>query len=109
MDIDLGVSCPLVVGILITICCILYVFELARSYGRRAKLDLEGVEGFASGGSSGGVDQRLDDTCYDAFYAKVYDPLVQPTARATMETKVPLEWFEKKSKAASNVRVADIG
>jgi ubiquinone/menaquinone biosynthesis C-methylase UbiE len=108
MDIDLGVSWPLLVGILITICCILYVFELARSYGRRAKLDLEGVEGFASG-SSGGVDQRLDDTCYDAFYAKVYDPLVQPTARATMETKVPLEWFEKKGKAASDVRVADIG
>jgi ubiquinone/menaquinone biosynthesis C-methylase UbiE len=26
-----------------------------------------------------------------------------------METKVPLEWFEKKGKAASNVRVADIG
>jgi ubiquinone/menaquinone biosynthesis C-methylase UbiE len=85
----------------------LYVFELARSYGRRAKLDLEGVEGFAN--SSSGVDQRLDDTCYDAFYAKVYDPLVQPTARATMETKVPLEWFEKKGKAASDVRVADIG
>jgi len=106
MDIDLGVSWPLLVGILITICCMLYVFELARSYGRRAKLDLEGVEGFAS---SSGVDQRLDDTCYDAFYAKVYDPLVQPTARATMETKVPLEWFEKKGKAASDVRVADIG
>lgn len=106
MDIDLGVSWPLLVGILITICCMLYVFEMARSYGRRAKLDLEGVEGFAS---SSGVDQRLDDTCYDAFYAKVYDPLVQPTARATMETKVPIEWFEKKGKAASDVRVADIG
>jgi SAM-dependent methyltransferase len=71
---------------------------------------LTGIEGFANGsGSSGGVDQRLDDRCYDAFYAKVYDPLVQPIARAPLETKVPLEWFQEKGRPASEIRVADIG
>ena len=103
-------SWPLIVSIFISVCCLIYIVELARSYGRRRKLDLdlEGIEGFASGSASG-IDQRLDDACYDAFYAKVYDPLVQPTARGPMETKVPLEWFEKKGRATSDLRVADIG
>ena len=103
-------SWPLIVSIFISVCCLIYIVELARSYGRRRKLDLdlEGIEGFASGSASG-IDQRLDDACYDAFYAKVYDPLVQPTARGPMETKVPLEWFEKKGRVASELRVADIG
>jgi len=89
-----------------------YIWELSKSYRRKPKLDLEGVEGFVNPGSAGknGVDQRLDDSCYDAFYAKVYDPLVQPLARATMETKVPLEWIQKEQgKEAKQVRVADIG
>ena len=108
---ELGISWPLILSIFISVCCIIYIVELARSYGRRRKLDLnlDGIEGFTSGGSSSGVDQRLDDACYDAFYAKVYDPLVQPTARAPMETKVSLEWMEKKGRAAGDLRVADIG
>ena len=109
---ELGISWPLILSIFITVCCIFYLVELVKSYGRRRKLDLDldGIEGFASGGSSdGSTDLRLDDKCYDAFYAKVYDPLVQPTARAPMETKVPLEWFEKKGRATSDLRVADIG
>jgi len=80
-----------------------YLWELTKSY-TRAKLDLEGIEGFA-----GGLDQRLDDRCYDAFYAKVYDPLVQPLARAPLETKVPLEWLQEKGRSVSDIRVADIG
>ena len=108
MDIELVSTWPLAVSILISICCIFYLWELAKSYRRKPKLDLEGIEGFAN--PNGGVDQRLDDTCYDAFYAKVYDPLVQPLARATMETKVPLEWIQKEQgKEAKQVRVADIG
>jgi SAM-dependent methyltransferase len=109
-DIDLGASWSLLIAMLITICCGIYLWELSKSYGRRPTLDLEGVdfvEGFASG--SKGVDQRLDDRCYDAFYAKVYDPLVQPIARAPLETKVPLEWFQEKGRPASEIRVADIG
>jgi SAM-dependent methyltransferase len=80
-----------------------YLWELTKSY-TRAKLDLEGVEPFV-----GGLDQRLDDRCYDAFYAKVYDPLVQPLARAPLETKVPLEWLQEKGRSVSDIRVADIG
>jgi SAM-dependent methyltransferase len=70
-------------------------------------IDLEGIEPFANPGT--GVDQRLDERCYDAFYAKVYDPLVQPTARAPLETRVPLEWFKEKGREAADIRVADIG
>ena len=108
MDIDLVSTWPLAVSILISICCIFYLWELAKSYRRRPKLNLDGVEGFANPGP-GGIDQRLDDACYDAFYAKVYDPLVQPLARATMETKVPLEFLKEQGKEAAQVRVADIG
>lgn len=99
---------PLLLAIVITLCCMFYLWELGKSYKRRAKLDLEGVEGFANPGANG-VDQRLDDRCYDRFYAKVYDPLVQPLARATLETKVPLEWFQEKGRDAKDIRVADIG
>ena len=104
---DLESTWPLCIAIIIIICCGLYLWELVKSHGRVAKLDLAGVEGFVSG--SGGVDHRLDDRCYDAFYAKVYDPLVQPIARAPMETKVPLEWLQEKGRPASEIRVADIG
>lgn len=107
MDIELGSTWPLMLSILVGMCCIFYLWTLAKSY--RPKLDLAGIEGFANPGLEG-IDQRLDDGCYDAFYAKVYDPLVQPLARATLETKVPLEWMQKeKGKEANQVRVADIG
>jgi ubiquinone/menaquinone biosynthesis C-methylase UbiE len=104
---DLESKWPLCIAVLVVICCGLYIWELVKSHGRVAKLDLGGVEGFVGG--SGGVDHRLDDRCYDAFYAKVYDPLVQPIARAPMETKVPLEWLQEKGRPASEIRVADIG
>jgi len=107
---DLKTTWPLFLAILISVCCMIYLWELGKSYKRRFKLDLEGIEGFASGSSSSaGVDQRLDDTCYDPFYAKVYDPLVQPLARAPLETRVPLEWFKEKGREANTIRVADIG
>lgn len=111
MDIELGSTWPLAVSIVISICCIFYLWELAKSYKRTIKLglDLDGIEGFSNPGSSD-LEQRIDDGCYDAFYAKVYDPLVQPLARATMETKVPLEWFKtEQNKEPSQIRVADIG
>jgi len=97
---------PLFLAVIITMCCMFYLWELTKSYSRRRKLDLEGIEGFSG---SGGVDQRLDDRCYDAFYAKVYDPLVQPLARAPLETRVSLEWLKEKGKETADVRVADIG
>lgn len=106
--IDLSDSWPLAIAMLITICCMFYLWELMKSYKRRAKLDLEGIEGFANPGKDG-VDNRMDDRCYDKFYAKVYDPLVQPLARAPLETKVPLEWFQEKGRQPSEIRVADIG
>jgi len=95
---------PLGIAIFISVCCIFYLWELAKSY--RVSVDLEGIEPFASG--NGEVAQHIDDTCYDAFYAKVYDYLVQPLARAPMETKVSLE-FAEKTKPRSELRIADIG
>ena len=110
MVMDLESTWPLLIAILISMCCMFYLWELGKSYKRRAKLDLEGIEGFANPGpGTSGVDQRLDERCYDAFYAKVYDPLVQPIARAPLETKVPLEWFKEKGREANTIRVADIG
>jgi ubiquinone/menaquinone biosynthesis C-methylase UbiE len=106
---DVGVLWPLILSTLIGICCILYLWELGKSYKRRQTLDLAGIEGFSGSAGSGGIDERLDAACYDEFYAKVYDPLVQPTARGPMETKVCLEWFANKNKPAEEVRVADIG
>jgi len=104
---DLTDTWPLAIAILVTLCCIFYLWELGQSYSRRAKLDLAGVEAFAN--PTDGVENRLDDRCYDAFYAKVYDQLVQPLARAPLETRVPLEWFQEKGRPASEIRVADIG
>jgi len=109
MDIEVGVVLPMMISIVIILCCIFYLWEYAKSHSRIIKLDLEGVEGFANPNAEG-IDQRFDDTCYDAFYAKVYDPLVQPLARATMETKVPLEWIQKETgRESKEIRVADIG
>lgn len=100
---------PLIIAIIISIMCMAYLWELARSYSRRAKrdLDLTGIEAFTSG--SGAIEQRVDDSCYDAFYAKVYDPLVQPAARAGMEVRLPLEWLAKKGREVKDLRVADMG
>jgi ubiquinone/menaquinone biosynthesis C-methylase UbiE len=107
MEIDLSTSWPMVLSIVISLMCFFYLWELARSYKGRQKLDLEGVEGFVGG--AGGLDMRLDDKCYDRFYAKVYDPLIQPTARAGIETQVAVEWLEKAGRTRSDIRVADIG
>lgn len=119
-DIDLSMSWTLLLCALITVFCILYLWELARSYkgknpnGTMIHIDgLDGIEGFTgSSNSNSEIQQLVDDQCYDEFYAKVYDPLVQPTARAPMETKVALEWFareENGSKSPNVLRIADIG
>jgi SAM-dependent methyltransferase len=109
MDIELGTVWPLALTVLITVLCGIYVWEIAKSHRRRLHIDLGGVEGFANPGA-GGVDARVDDKCYDLFYAKVYDPLVQPVARAGLETTVPLEWMEQEQKRVrGDIRVADIG
>ena len=98
---------PLIVSTFIMVLCILYIWEVAKSYNKRRSLDLEGVECFANPGSS--LDQRMDDACYDDFYAKVYDPLVQPGARAVVEVDTPLDWLKTTGKPIGDVRVADIG
>lgn len=108
MDLTFDTIWPLVLAVFITAMCAFYLWEIAKSYRGRRRIELGGVEGFANPGIDG-IDLRLDDKCYDKFYAKVYDPLVQPTARAGLETKVPLEWFEKEGRPASELRVADIG
>ena len=109
MEFDVGSWWPLILSMMVSIVCVIYLWELTRSYQRRAALDLEGIEPFTSG-KGGGYEQRLDEKCYDEFYAKVYDPLVQPIARAPLETKVPLEWIkEKDGRAPDQIRVADIG
>jgi SAM-dependent methyltransferase len=97
---------PLILAVFIVAMCGIYLWEVLRSYRKRRHIDLEGIETFVG---SGGVDQRLDVACYDAFYAKVYDQLVQPTARAGLETQVVLEWMEKAGRAKETLRIADIG
>ena len=58
MDIELGSTWPLAVSILISLCCIFYVWELAKSYRRRPKLDLDldGIEGFVNPEGGTGID-----------------------------------------------------
>ena len=109
-DMDLGTSWPLLLSAVIIICCFIYIWELTRSYYlQRSRFgDKGGIESF-TGSSGSGVDQRIDDMCYDEFYAKVYDQLVQPIARAPMETKVILDWLENDGRAPSTIRVADLG
>jgi SAM-dependent methyltransferase len=101
---------PLVLSVVISVMCLFYVWEMSRSYRGKRHVDLAGIEAFSSGsGATGAVEQRLDDRCYDRFYAKVYDQLVQPGARAGMETKVALEWMTKAGHPVDKLRVADIG
>jgi len=105
---ELGTTWPLVISITVGLMCLFYLWELLRSYKRKAHVDLEGVEAFTNLG--GGVDTRLDSACYDAFYAKVYDQLVQPQARVALETKVPVEWMTANQKrSVGGIRVADVG
>lgn len=107
-DWEMGDTWPLVLAVLITLMCAFYLWAVLRSYQRRARIDLTGIEGFANPGADG-IDSRVDGNCYDEFYAKIYDQLVQPTARAGMETKVALEWMEAAGKPVGDIRVADIG
>ena len=107
MDFELGTMWPRILAGIVIVLCVIYVYEVVKSKRKRQKLDLEGVEGFVGG--AGGIDQRIDDKCYDLFYAKVYDALVQPTARAALETKVALEWLDKAGRVREDLRVADIG
>ena len=101
---------PVALCVFISVLCLIYVWEVLKSYRKRYKIDLAGVEPFVgSGAGDRGVEVHLDDRCYDAFYAKVYDTLVQPTARAGMEIKLPLEWLETNGRTKGDVRVADIG
>lgn len=115
---------PIVLSILITVMCLFYLWEVARSYKRRYRVDMTGlvpfnsaagIEGFQNGSGGGaplGVESRVDDDCYDPFYCRVYDILVQPSSRASMEVKVPLEFMASEaggSRVVSDLRVADIG
>jgi SAM-dependent methyltransferase len=107
MDIEISTTWAFVVSIVIMVLCMFYVWEIGKSYKKRTKLDLEGVEAFTNPGSS--LEEHFDGDCYDKFYSKVYDQLVQPTARAGLETQVALEWMESQGRAKDTLRVADIG
>lgn len=100
-----------VLSITIIVLCGLYLLYLAFPTNP-PPLQINGMveEGFTNPSNTvNGVDQRIDDQCYDEFYAKVYDPLVQPIARAPLETKVALEWMTQQGRAINQLRVADIG
>jgi SAM-dependent methyltransferase len=127
LDIELGTTWPLVISIVVSVLCILYLWTRLRAIGRVPSIDLTGIEyfdvnnaqkggdpsgaeGFANPGEQfAGVDQRMDDTCYDKFYARVYDHLVQPLSRAPVEVQTTLEFMKQRGRDASVVRVADIG
>lgn len=101
---------PLIISIVITLLCLFYLWEIARSYSKRKKYSLGtgiGTEGFTDGSS--GISVKSDADCYDSFYCRAYDILVQPSARIGMEIKVPLEFIEKQKPDAKNLRIADIG
>lgn len=103
---------PLVLVIIITLMCGFYLWEVAKSWGRRRPRIGNGIEGFVgAAGATAELDTRLDDRCYDAFYAKVYDPLVQPTARAGLETQVAVDFLEKSEppRERGDLRVLDLG
>ena len=113
---------PLVLSVLVTVMCLFYLWELARSYKRRLRMDMTGlapiggaVEGFTDGSGGGppqGIETRVDGDCYDPFYCRAYDILVQPGGRAAMEVKVPLEFMESEAggkRVRADLRVADIG
>jgi SAM-dependent methyltransferase len=106
---------PLALSVLVSVLCLLYLWEIAKSYQRRRRIDMSDItEGFESGDGKGppGVEARVDGDCYDAFYCRAYDILVQPAARAGMEVKVPLEFMESEaggSRVRGDIRVTDIG
>jgi ubiquinone/menaquinone biosynthesis C-methylase UbiE len=90
----------LTLGLLIGILCVLYLTSLVK-VTKSIGCDL--TEGFEN------PETLTNDTCYDDFYAKVYDPMVQPTARAAIEVKTPIEQMEKMGKPRKDIRVADLG
>jgi len=89
----------LALSLSIGILCILYLYSM----GKKKSIGFALEEGFAN------PSTLTNDTCYDEFYAKVYDPMVQPTARAAIEVKTPIEQLEKMGKPRKDIRVADIG
>jgi len=89
----------LALSLSIGILCILYLYSM----GKKKSIGFALEEGFAN------PSTLSNDTCYDEFYAKVYDPMVQPTARAAIEVKTPIEQLEKMGKPRKDIRVADIG
>jgi SAM-dependent methyltransferase len=107
MDIDISPTWTFVVTIVVMLLCMFYLWEIAKSYKKKAKLDLEGVEAFTNPGST--LEEHFDCNCYDQFYSKVYDQLVQPTARAGLETQVVVEWMESQGRAKETLRIGDIG
>jgi SAM-dependent methyltransferase len=90
----------LALGIFVCILCILYLASLMKA---KKSIGVDLTEGFENPGT------LTNDTCYDDFYAKVYDPMVQPTARAAIEVKTPIEQMEKMGKPRKDIRVADLG
>ncbi len=112
MEFDLESIWPLILGIVVLLFCIAYLWELMKSYKRRRALDLDldlaTIEGFANPGENG-MDERVDDACYDKFYSKVYDVLVQPGARAGAEVQAPIDWMKSQGRDINALRIADIG
>lgn len=126
---------PMFFASLAIIMCGIYLWDVMRSFRHRTgrntsaysspsplSVDLTGIEGFANpgdttnttdgsgSGSGSSLKILMDKDCYDDFYAAIYDTLIQPSARAGLETQVPLEWLVKERKRTkSDLRVADIG
>lgn len=89
----------LAVGLMIGFLSILYLYQKVRSPSI----------GFPLETFDNPTETLSNETCYDDFYAKVYDPMVQPTARAPVEVKAPIEALVKAGKPKNQIRVADFG
>jgi SAM-dependent methyltransferase len=112
VPLDMQTLWPLLIGILVMVLCMIYLWEYLKVHRKRRALpdgsNLSTIEGFANPGESGS-DERQDHLCYDNFYAKVYDSLVQPKARAGIEVQAPLDFLKEQGRDLKDIRVADIG
>lgn len=122
---------PLFFAALAIVMCGIYLWDVMRSFRHRTghtpfslppslSVDLteierftnppKGAEGFTNPTDNDSLKIWIDNDCYDDFYASIYDTLIQPSARAGLETQVPIEWLVKeRNRTLSDLRIADIG
>lgn len=102
------------------------LYESLLNPWRESKLTLDGVEGFATGGSEGfadasggiahardekeqGVKYLENDQIYDSFYAGIYNQLTQGANRTQAEVGLMLHEWTKQGEDLKTFEVLDAG